>query len=59
MKLDGPFRIVIEGDTAKVRRSPRSSSIGHYIMDRLLWGEEVSVAELESWGLTVREEKPE
>ncbi len=55
MKLTGRYTICIQGDTtpAVFGGGGRSATSRHYLLDRLLSGEEVDVGELESWGLHV------
>ncbi len=55
MKLVGRYVIRITGDTtpAVFGGGGRSATSRHYLLDRLLSGEEVDVGELASWGIHV------
>ena len=54
MQLKGKYRLSITGDISKTWEGRSRDHIG-YFMQRLLTGEAISEAELESWGIVVRE----
>lgn len=58
VKLDGKWRLTLEGDTHAFRFSPRSRTNLGYILRRLFNGESADVSELESWGFKVSEVEP-
>jgi len=55
VKLDGKWRLALEGDTNAYLLCPRSKSNLGYILGRLFNAESVDVSELESWGFKVSE----
>lgn len=59
MKLEGCYRLLIEGDTsALVSAGGRNPDVIGYLMQRLLTGQEAAMEELSTWGITVAECDP-
>lgn len=60
MKLQGRYRLVIEGDTDnRFKAGGASTKIIGYLFERLLMGEEAAVeTELRNWGITVEQVDP-